>query len=545
MPSGKLLRVQLLGAACAVLCGTGPVDARPLKAELDQLLANHPQIREAKNLMDAAGHEVDRAFAPYLPSLNLTTNKGFEYVDNPARRDADQEPSSLSNEQATLELTYNLFDGFRKDAGYRIAETNETIAALNLENTRQSIMFVGVRTYWQLRLALRQLEIDRLAERAAREQLDGILETEGTQSTEIDTIRAKGRFYAARSARITSENQVTDLKAEYLRVFGHDPTPATMEDLPNISGQLPGSLEEALDIALSENPGFKSSRREIVLADETVRQAEASYFPSLSIVGTANWESNLDATRGIARDLNVVLRGTWQIYDGFATASGVKSASAQRAAAKNRNRFTYRQVVQDVTRVWNQIELNQNQVEVWEDSVENAEAAIKGLNSLVEQGRETRIAVLDGQIEVFNTKRQLNQFIGLKELAQYRLMLILGWLTPDIFDSATGPTISPLMRLQSDFFGDSEKTIPEEADAPDHEPEESNDPFRGPGSKLPEPDQNIAKADQSSRRDGDGDNNRLPVESKKTGDGTVSPLSKSYFSVGPAEEIFTNDVTFD
>lgn len=421
--------------AVILACGTlaaGGAEARPLKDELSQLLLTHPQIREAKNLLDAAGYEVDRAYAPFLPSVNLTTGKGFEYVDSPSRRENEQAPSRLSNEQATLELRYNLFDGFRKDAGHRIASAGQEIADLNLRNTQQSILFVGLRTYWQLRLALKQLRIDREAEATAAQQLTSLQATEGTQSTEIDTIRARGRFYAARSARITSENQVTDLVSEYERVFGHPPIPETMEDLPDVSQELPESLASSVEIALAENPGFQTSRREIVRADESVRQAEAAYYPELNLVGTANWENNLDATRGIARDLNVILRGTWQLFDGFSSAAGVSSAAAQRAAAKNRNRFTYRQVIQDVTRIWNQIELNKNQVDVWRRSVRNARDAIKGLESLVEQGRETQLAVLDGKVDLFNAQRQLNQFVGLRDLAQYRLLLIMGWLTPDM-----------------------------------------------------------------------------------------------------------------
>ncbi len=516
-----------LGTVAATIIVAGGVHARPLEDELALLLEKHPQIREARNLMKSAGHEVDRAFAPFLPSLSLTTNKGFEYVDSPARRASPGDPSRLSNEQATLELSYNLFDGFAKDAGYRIAETGADIAELNYENTKQSIMFVGIRTYWQLRLALKQLQIDRLAEATAKEQLDGLLETEGAQSTEIDTIRSKGRYYTARSTRISSENQVTDLESEYERVFGHRPTPETMQDLPDISGRIPSGLEEALEIALHENPAFKSSRREIMQADESVRQAEASYYPSLSVVGTANWESNLDATRGIGRDLNIVLRGTWQLFDGFATSAGVGSAAAQRAAAKNRNRFTYRQVVQDVTRTWNQIELNRNQVEVWENSVENAEAAIDGLESLVEQGRETRLAVLDGKVELFNTKRQLNQFTGLKELAQYRLMLILGWLTPDILIDAAAPSISPLLSLPSD-------TTPSDGEAqPDDEQ------FRVPGSSLPDP---LFAEGQSQQPVVTAQGNKSETESTNTV--YPQPIFQDYLGAGASDLMFTNDVNF-
>ena len=194
--------------------------------------------------------------------------------------------------------------------------------------------------------------------------------------------------------------------------------------------RLPVSLADAIDSALGRNPNIEAAGIQIARARETKRQAESGWYPELNVVGSANWENNIDATRGIRRDLSVVLRGTWQIFDGFATDSASEAAGYQKSAAQDRNLQTHRAIEETVKRAWNTLRLNREAIDTGRRLLEITEEAVAARRDLVEAGRETQLVLLDTEIELFLRQRQLVAFETQARLSAYQLLLAIGELTP-------------------------------------------------------------------------------------------------------------------
>lgn len=425
------VRRLLAAAAASTLLGTVPAQARPLDLELVQLLEGNPEIRAAANEWRAASKRIDQAESAFLPSVSVTGDKGYENIDSPARRENPGESSSLTREKVTLEMRYNLFDGYSKDAGLEIAEADASLAQLNLRAVRQRVIFEGLSAYWRVRQLNRQLAILERQVSAIRRQADlqADLVNQGT-GLAIDSLLAEGRLQNTINERIVLQTELVNAEAEYERIFGAPPDYARMTAPPTVREQLPVNLTEAIDRALGRNPNIEAAGVQIDRARETKRQAESGWYPELNVVGSANWENNIDATRGIRRDLSVVVRGTWQIFDGFATDSASEAAGYQKSAAQDRNLQTHRAIEETVKRAWNTLDLNREAIDTGRRLLEITEEAVAARRDLVEAGRETQLVLLDTEIELFLRQRQLVAFETQARLSAYQLLLAVGDLTP-------------------------------------------------------------------------------------------------------------------
>ena len=90
---------------------------------------------------------------------------------------------------------------------------------------------------------------------------------------------------------------------------------------PPPESQLPKTLEEAVDVALRENPAIVSSAKRIDITGTQKRATEAEYFPSVDVVLQAKYEHDFNGAPGIRRDQSAKLQVSWNLFNGLATRS--------------------------------------------------------------------------------------------------------------------------------------------------------------------------------------------------------------------------------
>ena len=427
----------LLAVLLAWFTFVGPAQARSLSDELAQLLDHHPQIREARDNYRSALANQDNAFASFLPQASLTADKGFESIDSPARRANQGDNSRLSNEQATLTVTTPIFTGFRNEATYETAKTDVEIARQTLDLTVQTLIVGAVSSYVQTKrsldtLTLAEQSIEVIEEQVAlqQEQVD-----RGT-GIQLDLLLAQTALQDAKAVRAVIQSELANAAAQYEQFFGSPPDFGAMSLLSIPEVMLPQSVEEAVEIATSNNVGLNIAGQQIDRAIEQIRSARSTYYPEVNLVTSYNWENNLDATRGIQRDFSVILRGTWQIFDGFGTEARAKSARHQAAAARNRNRFTHRQVGQDTRIAWAQYQATKEQEALFVEAALLAQEVVAAQEELQESGRETAIALLQAEVAALDRERALVAIRSDRTISTFQLLFSMGRLTPVQFGLA-------------------------------------------------------------------------------------------------------------
>ena len=207
--------------------------------------------------------------------------------------------------------------------------------------------------------------------------------------------------------------------------------------LPQIPrSELPATLDEAIAVAINDNPQITNSELNVSLADENRNSAQSAFYPTLDLVGRLNWEEDVDGTIGIRRDTAVILEANWQLFAGFANQAGVAQSAYQYVASVNDRSATNRIVVRDTELAWEQWHTSVRRVELLDNAVAIAEEVHASRVKLRDAGQETVLNVLDAENDVFNAQinlvtAQYDGYIGV-----FRLMQAMGHLTPDRLDAS-------------------------------------------------------------------------------------------------------------
>lgn len=425
--------VSAIALAAGMTLGAGAVTADSLENEIRILMAENPELESLRNQALAAEEGETIAFAGFLPQIDVSGDYGYEYIDSPSRRLTNpDDPLELTRSRVTATLRQRLFDGFGTQAQYDSAQLTSEVAEVTLENQTQGLIFIGVRAYLNVLRAMALIDLSTRNVAVIQTQLN--LETERVErgsGVTLDELQAKTRLQIAQERKVAFEGALEQAMARYTRIFGHPPDLANMS-LPVIPrSELPATLEEAIAVAINENPQITNSELNVALADENRTTAYSAYYPTLDLVGRLNWEDDVDGTIGIRRDAAVILEANWQLFAGFANQAGVAQSAYQYVASVNDRTATNRIVVRDTELAWEQWNTSVQRVELLENAVAIAEEVHASRVKLRDAGQETVLNVLDAENDVFNAQinlvtAQYDRYVGV-----FRLMQAMGHLTPD------------------------------------------------------------------------------------------------------------------
>lgn len=403
-----------------------------LKAELDILLSEHPDIRRARNEASAAFARIEEARSGYLPRFELSADSGAERSDTVARRASALGAFSMRRDKLTLTATQNLFNGFRDEAGINAASLGHFEQQMSLENTRQELLFQGLNQYLDVLRNVRLIAVAQNTENTIRTQLR--LEDERVQrgaGIAVDVLQAKSRLQVAKEQRVAFEGRLQSALARYKQLFGHLPEIATLEEAIPPSGLVAGSLADAIEASAKWHPALRQTRYQADIAREQRRVARAGYYPTVDLVGTLDYEDNVATTRGIEREQSLLVQARWEFFSGFRTRARVESASRTLAARKDSFNFAVRRVEEDVRVAWARLLTERRRVDLLANAVNLAIEVFNAKKRLREAGKETALNVLDAEREVFSAR--INQISAEFDarIATYLLARRTGALTPD------------------------------------------------------------------------------------------------------------------
>lgn len=217
--------------------------------------------------------------------------------------------------------------------------------------------------------------------------------------------------------------------------------------------QLEGKLEleEAVNLALRQNPSVLTALREIERKYGKVVEARAQALPHLALNSNYNQQdrSLLQQDRSQNRftqnkSWSIALEVRQVLYAGGAVNAGMRSAKYSQDAAYYSLRDTLDQVVSQVRQQFSQVLATRALIEVAEESVELANEQLKDATNRFQAGTVPRFNVLRAEVEVASVKPGLIRAKNDHLIAQLQLAKTLG-----LDASATGkPTFMCVGDLQ-------------------------------------------------------------------------------------------------
>ncbi len=433
MRTGLLLEIAAVAAAFSV---AAPALGAPLQDELRGLITEHPLIKSNEAQVSSAAQGTRATLAPFLPSLDLSGDYGYEHVSIPSFRASPDGPLSTDAHNWAATLKQNVWDG-RKYANRAGAKLNEQAVGATLTSVRQNVVLEGATAYINV---LRQNELVDLSsqnEGNIRKQLN--LEDERVRrgsGIAVDVLQAKSRLQVSLERLVAYKGAFRDAHARYAQVFGH-PAEIGAMPVPNLPRQLlPQTADDAVAIALKENPQVTVSDKRIEITAQQKRSAQAELYPTFDVVLTDKYQENYFGSPGIRRDKTAKLQMTWNLFNGFGTTARTSQAAYDEVARMNDAAETRRKTEEQTRLAWQTLETTTERVALLENAVNIASEVFEARKKLRESGKETVINVLDAENEVYSARIAYTSAVYDARIATFQLLAAIGRLEFDRIGAA-------------------------------------------------------------------------------------------------------------
>ena len=274
--------------------------------------------------------------------------------------------------------------------------------------------------------------------------------------TRTDVAQSEARLADGRARLSLAEGRLTSSEENYRRVIGQNPGPlAPPPPLP----PLPATADEAVRIALVDNPDNIASLRQAQAAGYDVRVARAGRLPTLSGVANADYINQVTGgTNGLDRSgtaTSVGVSGRIPIYQGGLPAARIRQSQALEGQALELQIATERLVVANT---WSAFANYQSAVEAIassEASVKANELALEGVRAENSVGTRNILDVLNAEQELLNSQVLLVTARRDAYVAGFQLLNAMGQAEAQDLGLEGGPLYDPLgnyRRVAGDLF---------------------------------------------------------------------------------------------
>jgi len=424
----RLLRSGIrLVAACFALAASA-AHGESLPEALTKAYQTNPSLNAERARQRATDENVPQALSGYRPQILATLSAGFQAVRN-LLPDNTIQSANLKPWTVGVTVTQTLFNGFKTANSVRVAELQVQSGREALRNVGQGVLLDAVTVYTNV-LANQSLVEAQRANVAFLQETLGITQKRlnAGDVTPTDTAQAEARLARGRADLNAAEVNLAISQATYTQVIGNAPT--LLRPAETVDRLLPRSRDEATGLAFREHPAVMAATFDFDVATTTIRVAESSLMPTITLQGSASRSKQSDPTLGTfgTDQASVTTQLTQPIYDGGMAAS--QTRQAKEVASQSRlvlDQFR-NQARTAAVGAWVANEGAKIAVTASESEVRAATVALQGVQREAAGGQRTTVDVLNSQQDLISAKARLIGAQRDRVIASYTLLSAIGRL---------------------------------------------------------------------------------------------------------------------
>ncbi|MCF1428469.1 MAG: TolC family outer membrane protein [Shewanella sp.] len=436
---------RVTGIALAVSTAFSPFgsNADTLEQAVAKTLDTHPELRVVFNRFKAREAQIDQAVAGYLPNVEISAGWGIENTDSPSTRrnplngaTIDDRDTELKRGEAGISIRQMLFDGFLTSSEVDRATFEATAEQWTLAAAAEDMALEVARVYLAyiqaeqvLTLAKKNLQTHKGIYGQIKQRTDSGL------GSSADLSHISGRLARANANVIAAHNNLYDTISEYKNVTGQAPKeviiPVADEDM------LPSTLAQTLLLAQENHPVLKSASQDIEAAQSEQTAAKSSFYPTINIELSGNWNNDLNGENGRSfnsdvgghsNDLQAMIRMRYNLFSGGGDAAKHRETSYRIAEAKEIRERAHRQINEGANLAWNAYELLPEQKLFIREHVVAAKETQLAYAQQFNLGQRSLLDLLDTENELFEARKDYLRAEFDELLAQYRVLNATGQL---------------------------------------------------------------------------------------------------------------------
>ena len=397
----------------------GVTQAETLSQVVDQVLKTHPRLRAALSTARSVRHEIDQAEAGHNPKFGLIADPGRSYN----RVTGDWGAAG----DFGVRGTYLLYDGKRTDNEIDRQRARYQSASERSKVTEDQLAAQVSDAYIEV---IKQERLEQLAAANVDAHTDLYAKTQEIvkfdKGRAYDLTQAAARLLQAKVTLSSRRGLLQEARAFLVDLSGFQPRDLIVPADPSTA--IPPTQRAALD-QLDLHPALKAAQADIESARRASDIAAAWSKPRVDLQGTINSPQDFEGDRNYLKGYDVRFAMQWNPFDGGAGRAGALAAAEQVNAAKDNADSVRRDLSNEVTRAWSQIETRRSRMNAWDDLTKQNAKVRDAYWQQFKIGRRSMLDLLNAENELFQTKSsaetdrtELMQF-------QYRLLGTLAQLT--------------------------------------------------------------------------------------------------------------------
>jgi len=331
----------------------------------------------------------------------------------------------LTRREEAFVVTYNLFKGFETTSN--INKYSAKVRAANHqfhELTEQTALqvakaYLRVLNNKQLvRLSENTLTMhNQLFKKVKARSLSGV----GRKS---DINQAMGRVARAKANLITDQINLQNAEAMYFKLTGEMPSNLTQPE--NLSDKLPADSNNAIELALANNPLIKAANAEIDSANAAKQQATSANYPHLDLVFEQSRGENLDGIEGVENDYSLMLKMRYNIFNGGYDSSRSSQASLQLNESKDKLDNARRNITESMRLAWNAYDSVKMQMPYLSQYVKSITQTRSSYSNQFRIGKRSLLDLLDSENELYQANRALISAKHDQIFGVYKILATMG-----------------------------------------------------------------------------------------------------------------------
>ena len=401
----------LAGAALLTGFPVAPADADDLRDALVMAYNSNPTLQAARAQQRANDENVPIAKANGLPSVN-GQGQYTEYVKQSANSFVNPERAIAG----TVSLAVPIYSGGAVREAVKAAKTRVSAGQADLRATESSVFSQAVAAYMDVILNQAIVGLNRNNVDVLNVNLQATTDRfEIGDLTRTDVAQSQARLALAKGDTRSAEANLAAARENYIALIGKPPSDLQPPPpLPN----LPASAEEAVQIALENNPDILAARERSKAADHDINVAGATRQPRIELYSSGAYQDYLDS---LASGLNLGnsalsqhtttaeagVRATIPIFQGGRPAALRRQAQAGASAALEQEIAMERNVIAQTRAAYSSLQAANELITSTQAAVDAAALSLEGVRAENSVGNRTILDILDAEQELLQARVRL------------------------------------------------------------------------------------------------------------------------------------------
>ena len=439
----KLITGTLVGA---LLAGTASADT--LREALVATYHNNPTLMGQRQTLRATDAGVAIARAAGRPQVNANVGVNRDLTQSGSLRRLGKGPYLSSG----LDLSYPIFSGGSVRNNIAAAETRVEAGRATLRAVEGDVFTEAVAAYMDVIRDRAIVELNANNARVLTTNLEATRDRfEIGDLTRTDVAQSEARLQLGRANLATAQGRLAASEQNYRRVIGRAPNDlAPPPPLP----PLPATGDEAVRIALLNNPDLIAVNRQAIASGYDVRVARAGRLPTVSGVASGDYVNTFGGGTGTdfsgnpnpraGTSTSVGLNTRVPLYQGGLPSARIRQAQAFEGQVLEQVIGTERAVVATTQSAFATYTAAQRAIQSNTVAVQANELALEGARAERSVGTRTVLDVLNAEQELLNAQVQLVSAKRDAYVAGFQLLNAMGQAEADDLGLDGGPLYDPL-----------------------------------------------------------------------------------------------------